>query len=124
MKLLKKFSGVKTGEVYPTQFDVDDECPEELQDAAAAEGCFDEKALKKSAQGKQALAIKAAVEASLAKQKDEHDKIVDDLNSDHKKALEDQAQDLKKNHDAELAQAIDKAAKAAENQTQPDTNTA
>lgn len=38
MKFTKPFSGAKAGDIYPTQFNVGDECPPELLAAAKAEG--------------------------------------------------------------------------------------
>ncbi len=38
MKFIKPFSGAKAGDIYPTQFEVGDECPPELLDAAKAVG--------------------------------------------------------------------------------------
>ncbi|SMG00337.1 hypothetical protein [Burkholderia singularis] len=35
-KFIKPFKGVKNGEIYPTAFEVGDECPEELEDSAHA----------------------------------------------------------------------------------------
>ncbi len=34
MKFSKPFQGVRDGEIYPEKFDVGDECPPELLDAA------------------------------------------------------------------------------------------
>ena len=42
MKFMKEFYGVKNGEIYPTRFEIGDECPQELEDAAIASGVFDE----------------------------------------------------------------------------------
>lgn len=36
MKFTKPFSGVKAGEIYPTDFAAGDECPPELLEAAKA----------------------------------------------------------------------------------------
>lgn len=43
MKFIKSFYGCKAGEIYPTQFNVGDECPTELLDAAKAVGAVDVK---------------------------------------------------------------------------------
>lgn len=41
MKFIKPFYGVKDGEIYPTQFQAGDECPDELLDAAKEVGAVD-----------------------------------------------------------------------------------
>lgn len=43
MKFSKPFYGVKDGEIYPTQFQAGDECPEELLDAAKEVGAVEVK---------------------------------------------------------------------------------
>jgi len=40
-KFSKPFLGCKSGEIYPTQFDVGDECPSELEEAAASVGALE-----------------------------------------------------------------------------------
>lgn len=42
MKLTKPFYGVPDGRVYPVQYAAGDECPPELEAAAAHFGAFDE----------------------------------------------------------------------------------
>lgn len=42
MKLVKQFWGVPDGEIYPRLFDIGEECPVELRDAAIAEGALAE----------------------------------------------------------------------------------
>lgn len=42
MKFAKDWSGVKAGEIYPTDFKPGDECPEDLQESAAAMGALEE----------------------------------------------------------------------------------
>ena len=39
-KLTKPFTGCKAGEVYPTDFEVGDDCPAELEKAAASVGAL------------------------------------------------------------------------------------
>lgn len=41
MKFTKPFYGVKDGEIYPHQFEVGDDCPPELLDAAKSEGALE-----------------------------------------------------------------------------------
>lgn len=41
MQLAKPFLGVPDGEIYPVQYQAGDECPPELEAAAAALGAFD-----------------------------------------------------------------------------------
>ena len=41
MKFAKSFYGCKAGDIYPTQFQVGDECPEELVDIAKKLGVLD-----------------------------------------------------------------------------------
>ena len=47
-KFIKPFKGVPNGEIYPKQFDIDEDCPEELEAGArelgALEGSEDKKA--------------------------------------------------------------------------------
>ena len=43
MKFIKPFKGCKQGDIYPTQFQTGDECPEELLDAAKEVGAVDVK---------------------------------------------------------------------------------
>lgn len=43
MKFSKPFRGVKNGEIYPTQFQAGDECPQELLDAAKSVGAVEVK---------------------------------------------------------------------------------
>jgi hypothetical protein len=45
--LIKPFKGVKNGEIYPTEFQVGDECPEELEDGARAVGALESAEEKK-----------------------------------------------------------------------------
>jgi len=40
MKFSKNFSGVKDGEIYPTDFVKGDECPKELEASALELGCL------------------------------------------------------------------------------------
>lgn len=40
MEFIKPFYGCKTGDIYPTRFNVGDECPAELIDAAASVGAI------------------------------------------------------------------------------------
>ncbi|WP_196481679.1 hypothetical protein [Burkholderia cepacia] len=47
--LIKAFKGVKNGEIYPTAFEVGDECPEELEDGARALGALEGPEEKKPA---------------------------------------------------------------------------
>lgn len=42
MKLIKAIRGVKVGEIYPSNFEAGDECPEELQAAARELGALAE----------------------------------------------------------------------------------
>lgn len=42
MKFTKPFYGVRSGEIYPEQFQAGDECPAELLDAAIADGAVGE----------------------------------------------------------------------------------
>ena len=39
-KFSKPFSGCKSGEIYPTEFQQGDECPAELEDAARSCGAL------------------------------------------------------------------------------------
>ncbi|WP_409266820.1 hypothetical protein [Massilia sp. BHUDP2] len=41
MKFAKPFQGVPDGEIYPVQYQAGDECPAELEAAAAALGAFE-----------------------------------------------------------------------------------
>ncbi|MBH9725120.1 hypothetical protein JAO10_32845 [Burkholderia contaminans] len=47
--LIKPFRGVKNGEIYPTEFEVGDECPDELEDGARALGALEGSEDKKPA---------------------------------------------------------------------------
>lgn len=58
MKFSKDFYGVEAGEVYPRQFAAGDECPPELESAAAACG-----ALEADDDAQTARAAKAKAEA-------------------------------------------------------------
>ena len=40
MKFIKPLYGVKTGEIYPTQFEAGDDCPPELECAAKETGAL------------------------------------------------------------------------------------
>jgi len=42
MQLVKPFLGVPDGEIYPVQYQPGDECPPELEAAAAELGAFDD----------------------------------------------------------------------------------
>lgn len=54
MKFVKPFYGCKKGEIYPTRFEVGDECPPELEAAARSVGAIAVKAEpKRKAQDKQ-----------------------------------------------------------------------
>lgn len=44
MKFTKAFSGCKSGEIYPTNYAAGDECPPELEAAAASVGAVELKA--------------------------------------------------------------------------------
>jgi hypothetical protein len=48
-KFIKRFSGCKDGEIYPTEFQPDDECPPELEAAALSVGALAMKPNKKAA---------------------------------------------------------------------------
>lgn len=48
MKFSKAFRGVPSGEIYPVEFNAGDECPAELESAAAAVGALEQP--KKQAQ--------------------------------------------------------------------------
>lgn len=52
MKFSKAFRGVPAGEIYPVDFKVGDECPAELEAAAAAVGAL-EQAKKQAPKGKE-----------------------------------------------------------------------
>lgn len=54
-KFIKKFSGVKNGDIYPTEFKVGQKCPKELIAGAEAEGALGD-----------AEAVKAAIAAAAA----------------------------------------------------------
>lgn len=41
MKFIKAFKGVPSGEIYPVEYQPGDECPEELEDGAAALGAIE-----------------------------------------------------------------------------------
>lgn len=49
MKLTKPIYGVRDGDIYPTQFQVGEECPPELLDAAQELGAVEVKAKGKAA---------------------------------------------------------------------------
>lgn len=49
MKFIKPFYGVKNGEIYPTQFQAGDECPDELLDAAKESGAVEVKVVARKA---------------------------------------------------------------------------
>lgn len=51
-KLIKPFKGVKNSEIYPTTFEVGDECPRELEDGARELGALEGADDKKSAAAK------------------------------------------------------------------------
>lgn len=52
-KFVQKFRGVKAGDVYPTEFQVGDECPKELLAAAESVGAVKKtKAMKKAPETK------------------------------------------------------------------------
>lgn len=52
-KFTKDFLGVKTGDIYPTQFRTGDDCPPELLDAANALGALaQEKKTEKAPENK------------------------------------------------------------------------
>lgn len=42
MQFTKPFQGVPAGEIYPVQYEPGDECPPELESAAAELGAFDD----------------------------------------------------------------------------------
>lgn len=53
IKLVKDFLGVRTGNIYPTQFRAGDDCPPELLDAANALGALaQEKKMEKASENK------------------------------------------------------------------------
>lgn len=47
MKFSKPFTGVKAGDIYPTQFGPGDECPQELLEAAEAEGVLEAETVRR-----------------------------------------------------------------------------
>lgn len=49
MKLTKRLRGVRAGEIYPVWLETGDECPPELQAAAAATGALEQPETKKPA---------------------------------------------------------------------------
>lgn len=48
MKFSKAFSGVPDGEIYPVEYAVGDECPQELEAAAQSLGALETKSPKKA----------------------------------------------------------------------------
>ncbi|MFZ5745271.1 MAG: hypothetical protein ACOY7T_12415 [Pseudomonadota bacterium] len=54
MKFIKRFLGVKAGDVYPTMFEAGDECPPELLEAAKAEKVVAAKVAPRSDRDEQA----------------------------------------------------------------------
>lgn len=48
MKFTKTFRGVRNGEIYPVEFAPGEECPPELEDAAASLGALEVEDKKKA----------------------------------------------------------------------------
>jgi hypothetical protein len=57
MKFTKPYLGVKSGDVYPTAFEVGDECPPELLEGAISRGVV---SIEKAAKPAQNKALNAA----------------------------------------------------------------